>query len=734
MASISASIQLYDKVSQPIMKIVSALGNVTDAFFEVEAAQNGTFDTAKIRSARAAYEQAAAGVEDLRNYIDKAGKEQEEFNRKASQGSSVLSGLVKKAAAFVGTYATVQGIKSALNLSDEFTSANARLSLLVDNEAEVAELQEKIFQSAQRSRGAYQDTIATVAKLGLVAGNAFKSNDEMIEFTELLNKNFVVGGASATEQASAMYQLTQAMGSGRLQGDEYRSIIENAPLLAKSIEDYMRNVQGATGTMKEWASEGLLTADVIKAAVFNAADEVESRFNNMPMTWSQVFTRMKNESIMHMQPVLDKINELANNQQFQAFSAGAVGALADVSVYLLEILELASQVASFFSENWSIISPIIMGIVTALGLYYSAMLAYNTITAIAAAITSVIAFAKSVHAAHTMMQAGATFAATAAQYGFNAALLACPITWILLIIIAVIAAIYAIVAAINKLTGSTISATGVIVGAIMSAVAFIWNLFLALLDFILGIINYLVNPWIAFANFFGNLFNDPIASIIHLFGDLADNVLGIVENIAKALDKVFGSDLAASVQGWRDNLGGWIDKAAAKHGNGTYEDVASELNLSSESLGLSRWAYTDAYNTGYDWGANLFSGAEDATANAKVSIPEYNSAALTADGIYENQPKGVRGYDAGQIPSNIASIADNTDTIKDSLDITSEELKYLRDIAETEAVNRFTTAEIRVEMTNNNNVSSDMDLDGMVDYLVVGVNEAMIKAAEGVHS
>jgi hypothetical protein len=278
----------------------------------------------------------------------------------------------------------------------------------------------------------------------------------------------------------------------------------------------------------------------------------------------------------------------------------------------------------------------------------------------------------------------------------------------LLIIIAVIAALYAVVAAINKTTGSTLSATGMIVGALTAAVAFVWNLFLGILDLVLGIINIFWNRFAMFANFFANVFNDPIGSIIHLFGDMADSVLGILETIASAIDKIFGSNLADAVSGWRSNLSGWVDDFANKYGNGTYEQKVSTANLTSESLGLSRWAYGDAYNKGYAWGESVG-----------------NSVSNMFD---------VGDYDTSQIPGNVDDIAENTGGMKDAMEITSEEVKYLRDIAERDAINRFTTAEIKVDMTNNNNISSNMDLDGIVDYLVIGVNEAMAKTAEGVHA
>lgn len=669
MASISTSIELYDRVSAPIYKMLGALGNLTSAFESVETSMDGGFDASKIEEARRKTEQAALEVVQLGNEIEENERSQQRFNQQVRQGASDMDGLTNKVMGLVGAYASFQGVQKLINLSDEYVQTSARLNMINDGLQTQAELQDKILASAQRSRAAYTATADTVAKLSLNAKDAFKSNDETIAFAENLNKLFVIAGTEQASIASASLQLTQALGSGVLRGEEFNAVFEAAPNIMQTVADYM---DVPIGKLRGMAQEGQITADIVKNALLSSTDEINAQFESMPMTWGQVWTGIMNELYVASAPILEFISLLA--------------------------------------QNWSVLEPIVLGLATAVGLYTAALITYNTIQGITT-------LAESVRAASQMMATGATFAATAAQHGFNAALLACPLTWIIIAIVAIIAIIYAVIAAINKIQGTTISATGVIVGALMAAVAFIWNLFLGWVDLILACINYLVNPWIAFANFFGNLFNDPIGAIVHLFGDMADNILGILESIAKAIDKVFGSNLASAVQGWRSGLDSKIEAVANEYGNGSYEKVMDNLNLSSEDLGLKRWAYSDAYNTGYDWGA----GAEESISNM------FGSFGGEGLGDYSG------GYDTSQIPSNIADTAGNTGAMKDSMDITSEDLKYLRDIAETEAVNRFTTAEIKVEMNNNNNISSDMDLDGVVDYLANGVNEAMEKAAEGVH-
>lgn len=704
MASISTSIELYDRVSAPVNRMIAAMGNMCTAFESVESSMDSSFDTSAIEEARRATEQAALEVIQLGNDIEQNQDHQENFNRSVRSGGSAMDGLTRKVAGLVATYVSLQTVSKAMDLSDQMTQTTARLDMMNDGLQTTEQLQQMIFASAQRSRGSYQESADAVAKMGIMAKDAFNSNAELVAFVEQLNKQFTIAGTSQEGVSAAMLQLTQAMSSGVLRGEELNSVFEQAPTIIQSIADYL---DVPIGSIREMAAEGQISSEIVKNALLSAAEETDAKFAQMPMTWGQVFTSVKNQALMAFQPVLDKINEIANNPDFQVFAENAVGALSTIAMYLLQIMEFAGMVAMFIGENWSIIEPIILGIVTALGLYAAASLIINTINGISAIM-------ESTKAAAQMMATGATLAETAAQHGLNAALMACPLTWIILLIIAVIAIIYAVCSVIAKLTGVANSGFGVITGGINVVIQFFKNLGLSVANIALGIGNAIA----ALGSNMMTAFNNAICSIQSWFYGLLSTALTVVEGICSALNKLPFVEFDYS--GISAKADEYAAKSAEAAGNKEdYKSIGDAFNegMSTFDTFQDGWA-ADAFSAGAAWGDGVADSVSGAFSMDSFEIPEYEQGA---------------GYDASQIPANIADTAGNTGAMKDSMDITSEDLKYLRDIAETEVVNRFTTAEIKVEMTNNNNVSSDMDLDGMVDYLATGVNEAMEKAAEGVH-
>ena len=709
MGNIRAAIALYDGVTSPLQSMHKAMGVVLNTFEAMQQASGRAVDTAAIREAREEWAKAGTAFDTIEENIRNANNEQQNFNNSIREGSNSANGLlsiIKKVAIAAGGIA---GINKVLNISDELASTKARLNLLVDDGGSVEALEQKIMASAQRSRSVYFDTASAVAKLGLNAGNAFGGNmDQVIAFMEQVNKQFVIGGATAQEQSNAMIQLTQAMAAGALRGEELNSILDGAPGIARAIEKYMGI---AEGSIKSVAQEGKVTAEVVKNAMFAMADETNAKFDSMPKTWAQIWAGMKNQALSMFAPILTKINQIANSTKFQQVTTALINGLAGVANIASSVLDILISIASVIVDNWSWIQPIIMGIVAAMLIYNGVMLVGNTIMAVQAAV-------KAIHTAMTTAWSVATFTATAAQQGLNAALLACPITWIILLIIAVIAAIYAACAAVAKFTGIANSGFGVICGGIMVVIAFFKNLGLSVANIALGIWNALG----ACASNIGTAFHNVISNVQGWFYNLLSTALTVVAGICEALNKLPFVEFDYS--GITNKASEYAAKSAEAYGNvEEYKSVADAFNegMSTFDTFQDGWA-ADAFASGAAWGdgvADKVSGMFDFSALDSMGADSLDAFNL--------------GNDLDSIYGNTGDIANNTAATADALDIAEEDLAYLRDIAEREAINRFTTAEIKVEQHNENHISKDADLDGIMDAWANDFAEKLEVSEEGVH-
>ena len=712
MATIRTAIALYDGVTAPLQAMHKAMNIVLNSFEAMQRASGNSVDVSSIQEAREELARAGAAFDSIEQNIRDAGNQQDRFNRRIRDGTTAADGLWSKLKGIAATVGGLAAAKKIIGISDDLASTRARLNLIVDDGGSVSELEKKIMASAQRSRSAYFDTASAVASLGANAGAAFANTDEIIAFMEQINKQFVIGGASAQGQAAAMLQLTQAMAAGALRGEELNSILENAPGIARAIESYMGI---AEGSIKSYAEQGLITAEVVKNAMFAAADETNAKFESMPKTWAQIWTSMQNKALSIFNPILTKINQIANSEQFTKVTDGIINGLAGVASVATVVLDLLISGASLIVDNWSWLAPIVGGVATAFLVLNGAMMAYRTITAITNALETVKAARLAMTTVATGAQTTATFAQTAAQYGLNAALMACPLTWIIILIIALVALFYAAVAAVNKFAGTSVSATGIICGAFMAALAFIGNIFVALWNLVVDVFVMIYNLVGTVANFIGNVFNDPVGAVVRLFFDLADTVLSVLQALASAIDAIFGSNLAGSVQGWRDSLGGWVDSTFGKG-----EEVMEKLN--ADDLKLDRFEYGAAFDMGYEFGQGVedtVGGLFDFSAMDSMGADALDAYGLgnTLDGIY----------------GNTGDTAANTAASSEALDIAEEDLAYMRDIAEREAINRFTTAEIRVEQQNTNYISQDADLDGIMDAWANDFATKLDVSEEGVH-
>lgn len=674
---------------------------------------NQAMQNMDVSAANDAYLRLSQTVGNTERYIRDNVDEQGRFNQEISAGTQQANELTNTIKRAVAAYVSIQSVGKALNISDELVQTTSRLNMMNDGVQTTAELVNMVYAAAQDARGSFSQMADVVARFGNNAKDAFSSSEEVVAFADLIQKQMTIAGASTQEAANAELQLSQALGSGVLRGDELNSIFEQAPNLIQNIADYL---DVPIGKIREMAADGELSADVVKAAIFSAADDINSKFNEMPMTWGQIWQSMQNTALIAFQPVLQRLNDLANSEAFQTFIQGAIEAMATLANILLNVFDLAVSIGTFIGDNWSIIAPIVYGIVAALT-------AYIAISAIVAAINGVMAMAEGVKAAAQMMATGATFAETAAQQGLNAALMACPLTWIIMLILALIAVIFAVCNAIAKMTGIANSGFGVITGGVNVVIQFFKNLGLTVANIALGIGNAIA----ALASNMMTAFHNAICSVQSWFYNLLSTALSVIEGICSALNKLPFVEFDYS--GISSAADDYAAKASEAGGNKEdYQSISDAFNEGFTTFDAFQdgWA-SNAFNAGAAWG----DGIADKVSNFSLS-----------DVFGQTDIPNVSDYTSGfndaiansGVGDSVGSIDDNTGKIKDSLEVSEEDLKYLRDIAEQEAINRFTTAEINVDMSGmQNTVNSGDDIDGFMTKLTDSVNEAVDNMTEGVH-
>lgn len=720
MATIRSQMVLNDQVTGVLKNITRALDITLHSFEQMQDASANAVDVRLLNQARAGLGEVNLAVREMEENYRRAAQQEQQVTRNIRQstqaeqqlnasirgGNDALDDMVGKAKNLAATIGASVGLKKLIELSDQMTSTTARLSFLVDDGGSVDELEAKIMASAQRSRAAYLDTASAIASMGANAGAAFSSNDELIAFMEQVNRQFTIGGASAQGQAAAMLQLTQAMAAGALRGEELNSILENAPGIARAIEQYMGI---AEGSIKQYAQEGQVTAEVVKNALFSVADETNAKFESMPMTWAQIWTNMQNRALQTLDPVLNKLNKLANSEQFSTVVDGALNALATITALASGILDVFVNIGSAVVDNWSVIEPIAWGLVAAL-------VAYNAVALITQAINGAVALSAAVKGAADMFAAGKTFAATVAQQGLNAALLACPITWIVVGVIALVAGIIALCNWIAKTTGVAATGFGVITGGINVAIQAVWNAMLVVANVAIGIWNALG----ACCSNIGTAFHNVISNVQGWFYGLLSTALTVVEGICAALNKLPFVEFDYS--GISAKADEYAAKSAEAYGSvEEYQNIGDAFTKGYNTFDTftDGWA-SDAFKAGASWG--------DGVADKVSSFFDFGGGGTGGTDLGS-------GFDLSSIADNTGLTADNTGKTADALAVTEEQLEYLRDIAERDAINRFTTAEVKIDMTGmTNRIDGSADLDGVISQLTEGFTEALVTAAEGVHA
>ena len=695
MAEISAALSIISNIS-------NTLSDIQEKIYNIEPIIKQAFDVTIVRDINNNLYQTANNMLNIGNMVVNVSNQLETAEKKtekAAKKGDLLSSAYKKVAAAVKNI----DVKDVLNKSDELTQTMSRLNNINDGSKSTSELFDMIYASAKDANAPLMSTADAIITMGNSTGDLFGSNQELVDFMNQVNKQFAIGGASATEQSSALDQLSQSMASGVIKGSEMNKILEAAPGIASTIE---KNMGWAEGSLMSYADQGKVTAEVVKASLLNMSDETNRAFEDIPLTFSQVVTNLQSDTTKIFQPVLQKINEAFNSEIFQSFLVGVTTAMTVGSNIIITVFDLFGSIASLVYDNWSMIEPLIHGVIAALAVYIGYLGIVKVVEMVGNAIKAISCLASLAHAAATREEVDETLKATAAQYGFNAALLASPITWIVIILALVIAAVIAFASWIAKTTGVAQTGFGVIAGAVGVLATVIVNILIGLANFILTMLVNLANVTSNFTAGLKLLFVNPIAGIKVMFLSLFDFIVGIVEGAASILDAIFGSSLAEAVADFRNGIQTEIDTTLEANG------IESEI-FSTSDIRLDRFDYGDSWDKFSAWG--------DEVANNWGDI---------GDTTFDPQNYGI----PDDTQNDIAATADNTASLNDSVDISNENLKYLKDVAERDAINRFTTAQIKVNMNNNNNISSGMDLDGIINYLTTGVTDAMGQAAEGVHT
>nr|DAQ34380.1 MAG TPA: Tail tape measure [Caudoviricetes sp.] len=581
-----------------------------------------------------------------------------------SLGANIAAAAIQKVGDAIG---------HVFDAAQEFASIQARLGLIVGEQGNVAALNKEIYESARRSRTEYASMAETVATLSQSAHDAFPDPKEAVDFAEKINKVMAIGGTTGENKKNAMIQLTQGLASGQLQGDEFRSIAENAPM----IENIIAKTMGVSrGELKKLASEGKVTAEVIKKAMLENADEIEDAYRKMPHTFADWATDIKSVAEYAFAPLFDAVNDLANSPEFRQFVDSIENNIQyiapiiknvfnEISYAFKQVLTVGQQVFGWLQENaWFV---------------HAALFALATIAL--------------VYAANWLVAAASTVVATVAQWGLNAAMLACPATWVALAIMGIVAALYFVIDMYNEWAGTTYTVVGVIAGvfgalwaAIYNQIAFVWNIF------------------IIFANFIATVFNNPAKAIKNLFSSLWNN---LVEFAVQGINAML--DVMKQVPFLKKLLDGVGHVVASKF----------QVQVDAGPLDDYKMQYKDIGETAGAWqlaGDNLvgkFSGI--------FNPGQRNDDTTNSD---QSTKRDAVADAAKDTAKNTKKTAKNTAKAAKALQLTADEINTLNKGVMNDAIKSWSQRTIHLNVTNNNTIDSSVDYNDFSTSFANGLANA----------
>lgn len=738
MASIRTAISITDQFTPALKALNAGLGAASAALADTQRQLGKPVNLTALNNARAKIADTVGELERLGQEASQAANGQNKLNGAMQTGSTVAGNLWGKIKGVVAAYAGLQAVKSVIDSTDQFTNMAARLNLVNDGLQSNEQLQNMIFQAAERSRSSYLDMGNVVSRIGMNAKDAFSSTQEAIQFAEVLSKKFAIAGASQAEIASATLQLTQGLGSGVLRGEELNAVFESAPNVIQSIADYLKV---PIGQIRKLASEGQLTADIVKNAMFASIDETNKQFAKMPKTFGQIWTSFKNHAFVAFQPIFEKLQTMANSTAFKSFVNGLLTAINILAKGIVWVFNLIGSLISFIKDNMNWIAPIVGSIATAYLVLGGAVL-FAKLQAIYHAVATGIQAIKMFILTWTTYGAAEAFGVLAAAMSIN------PITLMIIAVVLLIGVFYLAIGIINHFAGTSISATGLIAGAFMVLYAVVYN-----------VIASMWNHFAIFAEFLINVFKNPIYSIKSLFVNLAINFLDACISMTQGWDKFATSIANAFISAINIVLDGWnwlVDKLGVvgeKIGLGkatkfeSSTSITSDLTSAKGSLQnmladkpsdyttLNRLEYKDVGKsamTGYNWGKNLVGNltsklGKDYQVDNLTDLAKEMGGNIANDIASNNAGTASGNNPAKKTAANTAKTAANTSQIAGDL----EEIAYMREIGEREAINRFTTAKIVVDAKSTNTINSEMDIDGVVRAITQKLTGAVTSAADG---
>lgn len=714
MATIQTALQLYDGMTGPLKSISNAMNIVINTFEAMQSTSAHPIDVEALQTARSELSNVNASVIEMEKNIKKAAFQQEHFNSRMRDSENIANGLGGKIKQYIGTYLGVKGMRlgiqfvaDTISLQNVQNEAETKLKAIMQQRmgASPAEIQSiKTLTAAQQGLGVVGDEVQLAGAQQLAT--FLNTSDALSTLVPAMNN-------LAVQQNGVNVNSQDAINIGNMMGKVMQGQVGALTRVGVTFTEAQEKVLKYGNEQERAATLAQVITDNVSNMNEIMARTPQGQIQQMANTWGDIKELVGARLYPAVMQFFSKIN--SNMPQAENLVMALAGALNAVIIILSGLINGAGAVAGFFQNNWSMMEPLIWGLVGALGVYYGWQLAANAANLIGQGFHLAMAAAQMVHAAVTRTLTAAKAAEIAAQNGLNAAMYACPLVWIIGLILILVGVFYAAVAVVNHFAHTSISATGLICGAIAVAGAFVINIFVGLWNGLIGIVVDLINVCISFAEFFANFLNNPAVAIMHLITDLASFVVGVMQSLAKVIDSVFGSNLSGIVSGWANSI------ESFKSGI-TTDSMITYDRVTKADFQLDRLEYGDAANAGYNFGKGIESKVKGLFNGDGFNMDGYGGAGSAVGDTWDS------------IAGNTGSTAGNTAAMADSMDMAEEDLKSMRDMAEAEVINRFTTAELTVNMGGiTNQVHSGMDLDGIGSYLESSIFEVLETAAEGVY-